>query len=192
MTEKKKSKLFNNTKQTTLSGINIFKDKKGRNVYLNRFNKVGYIITEDDEKSYRMYAMRFVMGFIVFVLINGFMLPTYLAVIIGLGCYILMEVKFRNQFLPHLTQIPDFEPIAKESALDAASRDEQGRIIIKSCLYLAFAILMALNTYLQKQDNQITLFIEIMEYALAIGGFAMFIFQLFALNRHMKNKKESG
>lgn len=189
MAEKKKAKLFANNRQTTLSGINIFKDKKGRNVYLNRFNKVGYVITEDDEKSYRMYSMRFIMGFIVFVLINGFMLPTYLAVIIGIGCYVLMEVKFRNQFLPHLTQLPDFQPVAKESPLNTAAREEQGRIIIKCCLYLAFSILMVLNTYLQKEAGQISQLIEILEYLLAFGGFLMFIFQTMALFRHIKNKK---
>lgn len=188
MAEKKKSKLFAQPDKTTLSGMHIYKDKKGRNVYLNTFNKTGYIITDADEKGYHLYSMRFIIGVIAFVLLNGFILSPILAAVIGIGAYALLEMRFRTKFLPDLTQVPNFEPVAKESALNTASRDETKRIMIKCFLYLAFSILMAMNTYLQASNGEVTQFMEIVGYLVAIAGGGMFIFQVVALSRNMKNK----
>lgn len=183
MATKKKTKLFTNPEQTTLSGLHIYKDKKGRNVYLNRFNKTGYIITDADEKSYRMYSMRFVLGIIVFILLNGFVLSPLLSALAGVVVYVILEIRFRTKFLPDLTQVPNFEPASKESPLIVASREEKKRIMMKCVLYLAFSILMAINTYLQAQQGESTQFMQMIGYLVALAGAAMFVFEGLALSK---------
>lgn len=180
---KKNFKIFANPADTTLSGLNIYKDKKGRNVYLNKFNKMGYIITSEDEKGYRLYAMRFIVGLIVFVLLNGFITSPILAFLLGIATYVVMEVKFRTKFLPGLTQLPNFEPVAKESPINAAAREDQSRIVLKCFLYLAFGILMALNTYQQTIEGTLEGVMIYASYAIAVAGVVMFVFEVLAFFR---------
>lgn len=188
---KKNFKIFTNPTNTTLSGLNIYKDKKGRNIYLNRFNKMGYVISADDEKGYRLYAMRFIIGLVVFVLLSGFILSPVLSALLGVIAYIIMEVKFRTGFLANLTQIPKFVPVAKESPINAAAREDQSRIVLKCFLYLAFGILMAINTYQQAEIGKLEGFMIYASYVIAAIGIVMCGFEVMAFFRKRTMSIES-
>ena len=41
-----------------IGGLNVYHDEKGRPVYLNRMNHVGYVLT-DKTKPFRTYSSRF-------------------------------------------------------------------------------------------------------------------------------------
>lgn len=143
-----------NTKQhksnkavNTISGMNIFKDNKGRFVYLDRFSKTGYIVPVESMKQYRYYSMRFFLSIAIFVLLADYILAPWLAAVITLIVYALMEYRFRKKFLASLTQVPNFTPALHQSRMEAMASGDTSKIILRIVLFLALAILLVLNVW---------------------------------------------
>lgn len=78
-----------------IGGLNVYHDEKGRPVYLNRMNHVGYVLT-DKTKPFRTYSSRFFIGGIAAIFAYMFELPLIMCIFLGIAAYALMEFKFRK------------------------------------------------------------------------------------------------
>lgn len=155
-----------------IGGLNVYHDEKGRPVYLNRFNHVGYVLT-DKTKPFRTYSSRFFIGGIAAIFAYMFELPLFMCIILGIVAYALMEFKFRK-FLQTLPQIPNFKPVNHLGTIQSEATLDMKKIVIKIGLFLALAVLLIVNAYQQKYEG-IMLYLN---WVIAAGAAVMCIIEV--------------
>ena len=80
-----------------IGGLNVYHDEKGRPVYLNRMNHVGYVLT-DKTKPFRTYSSRFFIGGIAAIFAYMFELPLIM-------CIFLMKVNLFIICIQHMMKM---------------------------------------------------------------------------------------
>ncbi len=146
----------NNFKQKELEGINIYRDRKNQKVYLNPFNKKGYVITPNKEKTFQtlnnvpLYTV--LVGVFCYVL---FEFPWWVALIAMIATAILLEYRF-YKFLNNCTVYANFKPEKKNMPTSYSSPDSI--IYIKIVLFLILAILLILSVTLYETNQKYVFF----------------------------------
>lgn len=162
------------------SGIHIYLDEKGRDVYYDIFTKNGYVIQEKNRASYAKFENRYLLCIILTILLCGITNKYLLSIIIGLAVAIVYEIAFRASFLPTLVMLRNFVPKEKYSIVDQIAKSNQKqKTIIKVILYIALAILIVINAYRQ----QLSMPLMILSYLVSIFGIASAIINIIALSK---------
>lgn len=158
-----------------VGGFSVYRDDKNRQVYLNRLNHIGYVIT-GHEKLFRTYSSRFFIGIVAAVFTYMFNVPLYLCIVIGIAAFIFMELKFRK-FLKALPQIADFKPHNRVGTVQAEANTDIKKILTKILLFIALSILLLVNAY-QQQYEGVILYLN---YVLSACALVMCIVEVRAL-----------
>ena len=169
-----------------VGGFNVYRDDKGRPIYLNRMNHTGYVLT-GKSKPFRTYSSRFFLGGIAAIFTYMFELPIPLCIAIGVIVYIVMEFKFRR-FLSTLAQIPNFKPAAHSGRIEAESRLDTKKIVTKIILFVLLSVLLLVNAFIMEQYEGIILALNVI---ISIGVGIMAIIEIVAFSMHLKNKKQN-
>lgn len=162
------------------TGLHIYEDNKGRDVYYDIFTKKGYVIQEKNRQTYSKYENRYLLVIILIILLCSITNMYLLSIIIGVVVAGVYEFSFRYKFLDGLVCLNNFKPDKKNSIIDQiASSGQKNKVIIKIVLYIALAVLIVLNGYRQ---NLSTLLMVIC-YIVAVFGIASAVVNFIALTR---------
>ncbi len=171
-------------KKPTVTGRNIFQDDKGRNILYNFKTKTGYIIQEKDERAYRLYANRYVILIIMFVLLINFIKNLYLVFGLLLILGIMLEYSYRKRFIPSLTCIQNMKPFKKLSPIDSlVELGDKKRCLFLSIMYLALGILIVINGI----QIKLSPFVMAGNVIVAIGAVYFAVINLIAYTKIKKN-----
>ncbi|MGI6608665.1 MAG: hypothetical protein ACOX1F_06830 [Erysipelotrichaceae bacterium] len=133
-------------KQRVLSGRNIYKDEKGRDVLYIKSHNIGYIIQEKNQQQYTLFSNRYIISGLAGILAANFNVPVIYSLFIAAGTLAFLEYRYRTNFLPSLSHIKNFRPTNNVSALDAMIAEKNKmRNLILSALYILFGVLIVLN-----------------------------------------------
>lgn len=169
-----------------LTGLHIYQDDKGRDVYYDIFSKKGYLLQPSTLKKYFLFKNRYIIAAALGILLLGFIQPPYLPILIGVATAIALEIYFRISFLPSLSTVKGFKPSERQSYLNRIiDNTPKGKIIMKVVLYLALSILLVVNA-LQAGYTGINLYFSL---GLAAAGLVMSVIQVMALVKlNQRNK----
>jgi len=88
----------------------IIKNKKGQNIYYDKYSKMAYILQESDLKRFQMLHSRPFMAVALAILLNGFLnVNFYVCIGIGIATYVALEVYFRVVMLNNLTRTKNLD-----------------------------------------------------------------------------------
>ena len=142
--------------KTKVTGFNIYKDKKNRDVYYDSFTKEGYVITSAEVAKLNFYQKRFIIPVIIFALtytidLFGFKFGIMGAAAASLISFVCAEYFFRFRFLKSMIILPNFVPNKQEDYFhQLATSSPLSTLIIKGLLYIALGILLIVFGY---QEN---------------------------------------
>lgn len=131
-----------------VTGFNIYKDKKNRDVYYDVFTKEGYVITPNEVTKLNFYQKRFIIPVIIFALTYTIDLFGFKFGIVGAGAasllsFVCIEYFFRFRFLKSMITLPNFVPNKKEDYFhQLATSSPLSSLIIKGILYIALGVLL--------------------------------------------------
>lgn len=143
----------------SVSGIHIYEDEKGRKIYYQPRRMRGFVIQDENVKSYQMYANRFMIpvlaGLIAYIAFGDSGFPIYLCVLLALLVFIILQFRFHKVFLPALVQIQHYIPSKKPSMTAAMAEQDSWRLLCKAILYPIFGILVVVLFYQRMGDANI-------------------------------------
>ena len=165
-----------------VTGFNIYKDKKKRDIYYDVLTKEGYIITKYEVNKLNFYQKRFIIPIIIFSLTYTIDLFGFKFGIIGAGAaallsFVCIEFFFRFRFLKSMSVVPNFVPDKQEDYFhQLANNAPLSNLIVKGLLYIALGVLLVIFGY---QEN-----FQVMEWfvciIITIVVVVVGIFQLYA------------
>lgn len=170
-----------------LSGRNIYTDKKGRTIYYDFVTRQGYLVDKKNENSAQFYKNRLVVILFAAILFAGTFLTWIQAVVAWAVMMAVAEVMFRRSFLKKLEKVTDVDFEKRVSALQYTMENkETGRIILLAVLYLALAVLVVLNAYMEKYSLELL----ILSGGIALVGVYFSALHFVALiKQHMDREK---
>lgn len=141
----------------SVSGIHIYEDEKGRKIYYQPRRMRGFVIQDENVKSYQIYANRFMIpvlaGLIAYIALGDQGLPVYLCVLLGLFVFVILQYRFHKVFLPSLIQIQHYIPGKKPSMTASMAEQESWRLLSKAVLYPVFGALVIVLFYQRMGEN---------------------------------------
>ncbi len=162
----------------------VFQDKKGRNVYINRYHKNAYIIQDKDERKFNLYANRFIMPFLVIAAFMTFDLPIYYGIFGGVFAWAILMYMFHKKFLPSLSQIEKVELKEKYSyTKKLASTNEPNKLLIKFIVFALIGVLLPLNAYVSQMSQSLI-------YISAFAGIAVIMYACGHLLAFIQSRKQ--
>lgn len=135
------------TKNTILSGRNIYKDKHGNTIYYQSKSNIAYRIKPDKENIFSTYQSRYVLALIAFVF---FYFLFNLNIFLSLGLTILIALFLEYQYRSFLKKCPQSKGFVKQEKIkpiDQMIDLSKGSLILRICLYAALAILLVINSF---------------------------------------------
>ena len=198
---KAKSNTNVNVDPSSLSGMHIYRDDKGRTLYYKPRTMTGYVITSTDVATYRTLSKRIALGIIGAVLTalftDGTQFSWLIAAVVGLGIYIFLEIRFRTKFLKNLVQVHNFIPKEKPTYIEAIAKDTISRLLLKAFLYFAFGTLLILDIYIELKPS---LFMMIILWVISLASMIFGCVNIYGvfyqkkhpeifMDPHTKNKK---
>lgn len=135
------------TKNTLLTGKNIYRDSHGNIIYYNEKQNISYRIPHEKENTFATFRSRYALVLICFVFLYIlFNLNVYLS--LGLCALIAVFLEFRyRSFLKNLVHSTGLGKKEKLKSMDETLELTKGAIILRVVLYLALAILLVVNTF---------------------------------------------
>lgn len=144
----------------SVSGIHIYEDEKGRKIYYQPRRMRGFVIQDENVKSYQVYANRFMIpvlaGLIAYIAFGDNGLPIYVCVLLGLLVFLILQYRFHKVFLPALVQIQHYIPTQKPSMTASMAEQESWRLLSKAVLYPIFGALVVVLFY-QRMGDDVTM-----------------------------------
>ena len=118
---------------TSLSGRNIYTDKKKRVIYYDSLTKQGYLVDKKSEGPIMFYQNRLVIILFAAILCAGTFLTWQQATIAGVALFAVVEVYYRKKLFKNLEVVTDVDfgrrltPL--QSILARKSREKVGKLI---------------------------------------------------------------
>lgn len=142
---------------TSVAGLHIYEDEKGRTIYYKPRKMTGYVIKDENVKTYTTYSSRYVIagaaGILAYVLLEESEFAPYIGVVLGLAVLALLQYRFHYSFLANLVQIHNYVPKEKVSFLHGLSGQDLWRLVMKAILYPVFGILLLYLFYLKQVET---------------------------------------
>lgn len=173
---------------STLSGLHIHEDEKGRKIYYQPRKMIGYVIKDENVRSYHTYENRYIAalsaGVIVYVLAKDWNIPIWVPFVLAFGVWAVLEYRFRRIFLANLIQLHNFVPKENTPFLAGKAKQDLWRILSKIVLYPLFGILLLILLQ-QRQADDLEMMLGYCILALSVG---MGVFNLVLLFYRNKTK----
>ncbi|MDO4466434.1 MAG: hypothetical protein Q4C49_05435 [Bacillota bacterium] len=161
------SKKKNSTKETILTGPNIYRDKRGNAIYYDKKKNVAYKISPDKEGTFKTLQLRYVLVFIAFIIFYIlFKLNLFISIGICLAIGALIEYKYRT-FLRNLPQSVGFTRKDKVKPIDQMIETPINGLLLRMFLYFALAILLVVNTFVSENVNG-NVALQVVSYIVAV------------------------
>lgn len=169
-------------KDNSISGKNIYRDKKHRTVYYNKNSKKGYVIAPGTERSFYNWSMRYMLGLIACIFLEILVLHNLLISLpIAIALTAFMEFKYRR-LLNTYPMIQNFDITTAKKTEYIENNDTKSKIALKIFLYFALVILLIANIYVTEgmSDDIVRVVIS---YIAAAGSLYMGIKQVIAYKK---------
>ena len=133
-----------------VTGFNIYKDKRNRDIYYDVFTKEGYVITPEFVNKMNFYQKRLIIPIVIFALtytvdLLGFKFGVIGASVFAIIAFVALEYLFRFRFLKSMIILPNFVPNKKENYFhQLAASTNLSSLVLKGVLYLALGVLLIL------------------------------------------------
>ena len=136
--------------------MHIYEDEKGRKIYYKPRTMTGYVIKEENVKTYRMLSNRYILG-ILTVIFSYFAfgdsgLHWSVFILLGIIALLVLQYRFHRMFLPKLVQIHNFVPKQKPNMIETIAQQEEWRLFTKIILYPIFGGLLLWDFYLRESE----------------------------------------
>ena len=134
--------------KTKVTGFNIYKDKRNRDVYYDVISKQGYIISQSDVSRLNFYQKRYIIPVVIFALtytidLFGFKFGVIGASAVSLLSFIVTEYFFRFRFLKSMITVPNFIPNKQEDYFhQLATSSPLSSLILKGILYIILGCML--------------------------------------------------
>ena len=136
-----------------LSGRNVYTDKQKRTIYYDRLTGQGYLLHKEHENRMQFFKNRFAIILFAAILCAGTFLTWTQAVLAGVITTVIVELYFRLSYLKTLEVIVDVDFERHVSPVDYIVKHKSRNSVIALCvLYFLFAVLVALNAYLEQYN----------------------------------------
>lgn len=139
------AKKQNTLTQPNIGGFSIYQDKKGRILYYQRYQKIGYVLNHHIPE-YRKHSSRWIISILTTILLHILNFPIYISLLGGLLIFVLLEYRF-YKFLSSLTKVPNFQPEQKLGYLYKERSLPKNKLYIKVILYFLLSILLTIHAY---------------------------------------------
>lgn len=137
----------------SISGRNIYVDKKKRTIYHDFFSKKGFIIKQDAVATFYLYQNRFLLLLLGVILLIDYV-STPVTITLSIGLLAVAEVLFRYFFFSKLPVSPITSKMERKTIIKTIILSkEKDKTIIKAFLYFIFCISILLNAYLQETNS---------------------------------------
>ncbi len=174
----------NKIKAKDVNGINVHHNGR-QTVYYDNLTKKGYIIEDEDAKSFTLWEMRLPLSASLIVFSLYLKVPQLLAVVVGVVACLVSEFMFRTKFLPSLRVDNKFvKPARKALSLRFAERLSKLRLIIATVICVALVILLVVNL---KFLNYTGIYLILYYILLAVSAYLLATFTM-ALLIKLKTK----
>ena len=151
--KKNTNKSNKNNKSTNITGRNIYLDNLGQTVFYDALTKKGYIIDEKIESKFYLLKNRYFLVAIAIILCGEYFDTWIQTSIVGITICILLELYFRFMFLRKLRETKKFDRRKSQTMLKATiESNEPRKVLLRTVLYCAFAILIIANAIMIKAD----------------------------------------
>ena len=150
-----KNRKYNKPKTLNIRGRNIFVDELGSTVYYDILTKIGYVIEENNKRTFYIFQNRVIIVLLGMILCADYILDLKYTIALGLILCIVFELVFRFWYLPKLKMLDDFIPQKKASLLSGIiDENNPKKTILKAVLYATFSVLVFINAVSQKMGLQ--------------------------------------
>lgn len=168
-------------------GRHIYTDCYNKIYYLNPFDKMYYLINQENSKKYLIYSFRFTYSIILLYLL--YVGTTNILISITGACllYSLLSFTFYKFFIANLSHSKTIKKPVKLSRLLQIKSLSSIRLSLLTVLSLLLSIALILNIYITKYSNTIIY----LTYILAAGSFALSIFSLYTFINRLSQKHKS-
>lgn len=168
----------------TLSGRNIYQDKKGRNVWYDWWTKKFLYIDKEDEQKLFIYKNRLAIVVFAAVLSVEFIFPTAMWAAVAAVCgLIAIEIYYRVKVFNKMHEAKNITKKDNVSHLETILKNkDKPKIIMLLTLYTLLAVLIIINTFLEDYS----LAINIVCYLISIGSLYFAIMHAIALIKYPK------
>ncbi len=168
----------------TLSGRNIYQDKRGRNVWYDFLTKKFLYIDESDENKLFIYKNRFAIVIFAAILGYEYIYATTVGVasaaIIGL---IVFEIYYRLKIFSKMKEAKNITKKDNISHLETIlNTKDKPKILMLLILYTLLAVLLVVNTFLEDYSTAINLIC----YLIAAGSSYFALMHAIALVKYPK------
>ncbi len=131
----------------------VYQDINGRTLYFNYFYKNAFIINKKDEKKFNLYANRFVvpvLAFIIFISLEFNVLTSTIAFVFSL---FVMSFMFHKSFLKSLSTVEKYELKPKQDKINKlVNTNQKTNLLVKALLFILIGILLPINAYLNNTE----------------------------------------
>ena len=166
----------------TLSGRNIYQDKRGRNVWYDFLTKKFLYIDESDENKLFIYKNRLAIIVVAVILLYEYLFKTTTgAVIAGAFGLIAFEIYYRLKVFSKMKEAKGITKRDNVSHLETILKTkDKPKIIMLLILYTLLAVLLVVNTFLEDYSTAIILIC----YLIAAAGAYFAIMHAIALIKY--------
>lgn len=125
-------------KAKNLKGLSIYQDKYHGTVYYDIFTKNGYLITDDDVKTYTFSIAFLPLAIVLFYFMIQFKVNVMLSLVVSLGFYVIAQLIYRFAFLYKLECIENYKSEKNGNAIDnLTSNYSKPRLIVLTVFLVA-------------------------------------------------------
>ena len=165
---------------TSLSGRNIYTDKKKRVIYYDSLTKQGYLVDKKSEGPIMFYQNRLVIILFAAILCAGTFLTWQQATIAGVALFAVVEVYYRKKLFKHLEVVTDVDFGRRLTPLQSIlARKSREKVLALIVLWAIFAVLVPLNAYME----QYSLGLTVLSAGLSVVGVYFCVLHIVALTR---------
>ena len=175
------------------TGNNVYTDRHGRTLVVNRKDKCAYVVDKEHERLFSVLSNRMSLAAIVGVFI-GLKNPI-LGLISGVAVYAGVYAFYHMHFLKKLEVIDNIDLPEKSTILDRAMMQSRNRNLIIGLLGLVISVLSIVNMFQTIDDwEAVFSFRDVNQSMLALLSVGMCIFFIYvgavAFMAYVKQRKE--
>lgn len=162
-----------------IAGRNIYLDQNGQTILFEPRTNRAYILRQKDAKDFKLYQNRYMITLAAFVLSFTFFKAIWIAPIIAILIFGVLEYRYRKKFLASLPLATHFRPKKQRTTLDGyIEANDPKRCLMLACLYGLFGILLVVNGIMEKHAIYLLAFeVIVLGYC---GYMALTLFQAYS------------
>lgn len=142
-----KTNFKTSTKNTLLTGKNIYQDSHGNIIFFDEKKNISYRIPANKQNAFATFRSRYALVTVCFVFLYIlFNLNLILSIGLCAAIAVFLELRYRS-FLKNLVHSNGLGKKEKLKSMDDTLELTKGAILLRIVLYLLLAVLLVINTF---------------------------------------------